>query len=93
MERLKILNKSNDGFFIASEDLRLRGPGELTGVRQSGELSFQVGDIYADAAVLRQASQAAEELLRKDPHLELPQNSAIRGYLEEEGRCTGIRSI
>ena len=93
MERLKILNKSNDGFFIASEDLRLRGPGELTGVRQSGELSFQVGDIYADAAVLRQASQAAEALLQKDPHLELPQNSAIRGHLEEEGRCTGIRSI
>ena len=69
MERLNILNKSNDGFFIASEDLRLRGPGELFGIRQSGDFSFQVGDIYTDASVLQEASLAVEELLARDASL------------------------
>lgn len=62
MERLKVLNESNDGFFIASEDLRLRGPGELMGVRQSGELGFGLADIYADASVLNEVNEAIKEL-------------------------------
>ena len=62
MERLEILNKSNDGFFIASEDLRLRGPGDLFGIRQSGEMSFKIGDIYQDANCLKQAYNAVEQL-------------------------------
>jgi len=66
MERLQILNHSNDGFFIASEDLKLRGPGELFGVRQSGEFSFKNADIYADAAILQQASEAVDYVLSKD---------------------------
>lgn len=63
MERLDILNRSNDGFFIASEDLKLRGPGDLFGIRQSGELAFQMGDIYTDADILKQADQAVEQVL------------------------------
>ncbi len=59
-KRLDILNQSNDGFFIASEDLKLRGPGDFFGVRQSGELQFRLGDVYTDASVLKQASEAAE---------------------------------
>ncbi len=66
MERLQILNHSNDGFFIASEDLKLRGPGELFGVRQSGDFSFKNADIYADAAILQQASEAVDLVLEKD---------------------------
>ena len=62
MERLKVLNESNDGFFIASEDLRLRGPGEFMGVRQSGELGFGLADIYADASVLNEVNEAIKEL-------------------------------
>ncbi|MDE5950732.1 MAG: ATP-dependent DNA helicase RecG, partial [Acetatifactor sp.] len=62
MERLEILNRSNDGFFIASEDLKLRGPGDLFGIRQSGEFAFQTGDIYTDAEILKQASQAVEQV-------------------------------
>ncbi len=60
-QRLEILNKSNDGFFIASEDLKLRGPGDLFGIRQSGDLRFTLGDIFTDAAILKEACEAAEE--------------------------------
>ena len=83
MERLEILNKSNDGFFIASQDLKLRGPGELLGVRQSGVLSFRVGDIYADAGLLGQALEAVEELLMEDPDLEKPSHAPLRDRLTD----------
>lgn len=59
-ERLDILNKSNDGFKIASEDLRLRGPGDLFGIRQSGLMDFRLGDIYQDARILQMANEAAD---------------------------------
>ena len=63
-ERLDILNKSNDGFKIASEDLRLRGPGDLFGIRQSGLMNFKIADIYQDAKLLQQANEAADWLLK-----------------------------
>jgi ATP-dependent DNA helicase RecG len=59
-KRLEILNQSNDGFYIASEDLKLRGPGDLFGIRQSGDLQFTLGDIFTDAAILKDACEAAE---------------------------------
>jgi ATP-dependent DNA helicase RecG len=62
MERLQVLNKSNDGFFISSEDMRLRGPGDLFGIRQSGQFEFQLGDIYQDAAILQEAQSCASEI-------------------------------
>ena len=68
-ERLQILSRTDDGFAIAEEDLRLRGPGDLFGVRQSGELHFRLGDIYRDQALLMQASEAAGRLLSDDPDL------------------------
>lgn len=61
-ERLDILNHSNDGFKIASEDLRLRGPGDLFGIRQSGLMDFRLGDIYQDAKILQKANEAADEI-------------------------------
>lgn len=63
-KRLDILNHSNDGFFIASEDLKLRGPGDFFGVRQSGMLQFKLADIYQDAEILKQASEAVEEVMQ-----------------------------
>ena len=57
MERLKILNESNDGFYIAGKDLALRGPGDLFGIRQSGDLQFALGDIYRDAAILQRTNE------------------------------------
>lgn len=80
--RLKILNDSNDGFRIASEDLKLRGPGDFFGIRQSGELQFALGDIYQDAAVLRDASEAVGELLAEDPDLISGGHENLRHYLE-----------
>ena len=84
MERLKVLNQSNDGFFIAGEDLRLRGPGDLFGIRQSGILAFRLGDIYQDASVLKQASEAAERLLAEDPGLEDTEHELLRKWLASE---------
>lgn len=59
-KRLEILNKSNDGFFIANEDLKLRGPGDFFGVRQSGDFEFKLGDIMNDADVLKDAAMAVD---------------------------------
>lgn len=63
-ERLEILNKTNDGFKIASEDLRLRGPGDLFGIRQSGLMDFKLGDVFQDAKILKEANEAAEWMLK-----------------------------
>ena len=80
-KRLEILNKSNDGFFIAGEDLKLRGPGDLFGVRQSGLMEFKIGDIYNDAGILKEASEAAGEILSLDRELELPQHTLLKKAL------------
>ncbi len=69
MQRLSILNRSNDGFEIAGEDLKLRGPGDLFGIRQSGSLQFKLADIYQDARLLQEASEASEWYLREDGSL------------------------
>lgn len=66
MERLRILEESNDGFYIARQDLKLRGPGDLFGIRQSGELYFKLADIYQDAKELEQANEAANGFVKED---------------------------
>ena len=82
-ERLEILNKSNDGFFIASEDLRLRGPGDLFGIRQSGLLDFALGDVFQDAKILQKANEAAQELLEKDPELTEENHAKMKTHLNK----------
>ena len=83
MERLQILNHSNDGFHIASEDLKLRGPGDIFGIRQSGEFAFALGDIYTDANILKEASDAVEQLLVSDPDLTNDDSRALVNYFKE----------
>ena len=72
-KRLEILEKTNDGFQIAEEDLALRGPGDLFGERQSGELGFVLADIYEDASIMKKAAAYVDEVLAADPSFELPQ--------------------
>lgn len=66
MERLEILRQSNDGFYIASEDLKLRGPGDMFGILQSGDLEFKIADIYNDSMILKKASELTKELTDKE---------------------------
>lgn len=82
MERLGILNRSNDGFYIAGEDLKLRGPGDLFGIRQSGILDFKLGDIYTDAGILKEAGECAKAVL------EAPEEDygALQEYLNRRER-------
>lgn len=77
-ERLNILRDSNDGFKIAEEDLKLRGPGDFFGVRQSGDMKFELADIYKDADILKQAYAAAEQVMREDAGLEMEAHKALR---------------
>ena len=81
-KRLEILNKSNDGFFIAGEDLKLRGPGDFFGIRQSGLLEFRLGDIYQNADLLKLASQEASLILSEDRKLELPEHKSLRDQIQ-----------
>ena len=82
-KRLEILNKSNDGFYIASEDLKLRGPGDLFGIRQSGILEFKIGDIFTDALILQAASEEAAKIEKLDPELKLPEHQGVKEKLLE----------
>ena len=81
-KRLDILNHSNDGFYIAEQDLKMRGPGDLFGIRQSGLLEFRIGDIYQDSDMLKQAGEAASEILSLDPDLCLPQHAVLMRKLD-----------
>lgn len=85
-KRLEILNKSNDGFYIAGEDLKLRGPGDLFGIRQSGDMEFKIGDIYNDSATLTKASEAADEILALDPELDLEQHRFLKERMGSYGQ-------
>ena len=83
MERLDIMNRSNDGFYIASEDLKLRGPGDIFGVRQSGELEFKLGDIFTDANILKQVSEEVNRILDEDPRLDKEEYRELKRKVEQ----------
>lgn len=93
-KRLEILNQSNDGFFIAGEDLKLRGPGDFFGIRQSGLLEFRLGDIYQNADLLKLASEEAHLLLEEDRKLEQPEHEKIRleisTYLDRQAEVVNL---
>lgn len=66
LERLEVLTRTNNGFEIADEDLRMRGPGDLFGIRQSGDFGFSVGDIYNDSSILQKAHEVCDDLLKEE---------------------------
>lgn len=84
MKRLEILGHTNDGFRIAEEDMKLRGPGDMFGIRQSGDIRFRLGDIYTDASILKEASREADRILDADPDLSLPENSHLRDLVDRD---------
>lgn len=77
MQRLEVLNKSNDGFYIANEDLKLRGPGDFFGVRQSGMMDFVLADIYTNADIMKQAADAVKWLENKNFDFSTIKNSRL----------------
>lgn len=94
MDRLKILNRSNDGFYIAEEDLKLRGPGDLFGIRQSGAMEFRLADIYQDSEILKKISMTVDRLLLEDENLETERCAPLKRYLNENaGNFIDFRTI
>lgn len=84
--RLNVMVETNDGFKIAEEDLRIRGPGEFLGTRQSGIPEFKLANIIWDSGILQVARQAAFETVLEDPRLELPKNKGWKDILNQQGR-------
>ena len=80
-ERLNVIKQSNDGFKIADEDLRLRGPGDFLGSRQHGLPKLKIADIYADNDILKLAGMAAASLLEQDPKLKCDENKNLRAEI------------
>ncbi len=83
-ERLQILTESTDGFMIAEEDLRLRGPGEFAGTAQAGLAEFRVADLVRDVTIYREAKRVAERIASEDPALQAPEHSGLRALIEGE---------
>ena len=72
------MESTSDGFKISDEDLKIRGPGEFFGIRQSGFLKYKIADMVTDGPILRKARQAAFKLVKDDPNLNKPENQLIR---------------
>lgn len=86
-ERIKIMVDSTDGFRIAEADLRLRGPGDLQGLQQSGILQLKLADIVGDETIVRAARETVQDILEKDPRLESLDNACLRLYLQKNKRA------
>ena len=77
-KRLDIMCKTNDGFEIAKKDIEIRGPGDLFGEKQSGNVKFKLADLALDTDILYAASKAAKEALEKNPNLDNPENRKLK---------------
>ena len=84
MERLKVMEKYSDGFKIAEEDLKLRGPGDFFGVRQHGLPEMNLSDLFRDHDLLTEAAAAADEILAADPKLEAPSWQKVKAMVEKK---------
>jgi ATP-dependent DNA helicase RecG len=82
LEKLQVLEKTNDGFEIAEADLRLRGPGDILGTAQTGLPPLGLGDLVRDADIMTEARRAAREILADDPELKKPENARLRAHVE-----------
>ena len=81
--RMQVLVESTDGFVIAEEDMKLRGPGDLEGTAQSGmPFDLKIANIVKDQDLMELAREAAKEVLEQDPQQSLPQNAIIWSHLD-----------
>jgi ATP-dependent DNA helicase RecG len=87
-ERMSVMTSTNDGFLIAEKDLDLRGPGDIEGTRQSGELNFRLASIVKDRPILDAAKNIAMKILDEDPDLVSAVNLHLKNYLLQEKRGT-----
>lgn len=85
-ERLEVLNHSNDGFYIAEQDLKLRGPGDMFGVRQSGILNFRIADIYQDADMLKRADKVCGQITEDEAWEEKAEYRELSALLQRSVR-------
>ncbi|NOT36898.1 MAG: ATP-dependent DNA helicase RecG [Saprospiraceae bacterium] len=84
--RMKIMCETQDGFKIAEEDLRLRGPGDLSGTKQSGLYELAIADIKSDEAILLAANKLANIIIEKDPLLDQPVNQLLKKFVMQSSR-------
>ena len=85
-ERIRIMTSTNDGFIIAEKDLELRGPGDIEGTRQSGELNFRLASIVQDRSMLETARNLAANILENDPDLISAGNLPLKKFLQQRGQ-------
>ncbi|MPY65771.1 ATP-dependent DNA helicase RecG [Deinococcus sp. SDU3-2] len=92
-QRLKIIEGSTDGFVIAEADLKLRGPGEIRGTRQSGIPDLRLGDLASDVEIIEQARALAKHILAHDPRLEHPRLGYLRSELQNRSQSVAFREV
>ena len=92
-ERITVMCQTNDGFKIAEKDLELRGPGDISGTRQSGLMNFKLANIVADRNILEKAKEQAEILVNDDSLLESEENIPLRKFIQIEERKTAWSKI
>ena len=92
-ERMKIMTSTSNGFAIAEKDLELRGPGDIEGTRQSGDLNFKLANIINDRAIVETAKQIVEKILTQDPDLSSTENQPLKTYLLSQKGKTGWSKI
>ncbi|GGM33091.1 ATP-dependent DNA helicase RecG [Deinococcus arenae] len=92
-QRLKIIEGSTDGFVIAEADLKLRGPGEIRGTRQSGIPDLRLADLANDTQIIEQARELAKHILAHDPKLEHPRLQYLRSELQNRSQSVAYREV
>ncbi|AFZ65846.1 ATP-dependent DNA helicase RecG [Deinococcus peraridilitoris] len=92
-QRLKVIEGNTDGFVIAEADLKLRGPGEIRGTRQSGLPDLKLGDIISDVEVIERARELAKAMLKSDPQLAHPRLNALKSELQERAAQVAYREV
>ena len=90
---MEVMVSTNDGFVIAEEDLKIRGPGVMTGTQQSGNCDFKIGDLLQDGRQMEMARQAAFRLVSEDPHLTRPEYRPILEQVRRQRADVAIVAV